>query len=288
MRTEVTAPWELDLCWKIKPQWRRVREDFLDAVYVTMASTSHPSRYGGYSGGTAKPVSLNLEHLKLLDAGVRIQTLRDPTRPNSFVASLRKPGTYLCTTEGSVGESCAFLVVVNKIGTLSSEADLPVFYEGEDNAIVALSLPLLRKGDDSQQDLAISLQASGPSGLHRARVVLADDRSRAQNLPSLTGSLKQIAWASVLREELVSKIRDAEQSRGSIERRMERLLLPARWSSSSYSEEDLESLTFAELHAELQRSVDAEVWLQGRFTLPFWLACRALDRRKHPPGLHPF
>jgi hypothetical protein len=261
----------------------------LNAVKVTMANSNRIQRNGLYAGGRVQPILLNLEHLKFIDNGSLIPTARDPTLPNSAVAFLRTPGTYRCNSEGTVGESCTFVVVVNKLGNLSAAEDLPVFYESEDAALVALSLPLLRGGDDSQQDLAVSLQAEGPSGLPRARVVLADDRSRAKNLPSLIGSFKQIAWASVLRDELVAKIRDAEKSRGSIERRMERFLSPM-WAgaSSGYSDEDFESLTFAELHAELQHAVDAEVWFQGRFAMPFWLACRALDRRKHPLGQHPF
>lgn len=288
MSIGVLTPWELDLRWKLKPEWQYTRHDFLNAVKVTMANSNRIQRNGLYAGGRVQPILLNLEHLKFMDNGSLVPTARDPTKPNSAIAFLRNPGTYRCSSEGTVGESCVFVVVVNKLGSLNTAEDLPVFYDGEDAALVALSLPLLRGGDDSRQDLAVSLQVEGPSGLPRARVVLADDRSRAKNLPSLTGSFKQIAWASVLRDELVAKIRDAEKSRGSVERRMERFLSPVWVGSSGHSEEDFETLTFAELHAELQHAVDAEVWLQGRFTLPFWLACRALDRRKHPLGQHPF
>jgi hypothetical protein len=237
-----------------------------------------------------------LEHLRLLfvDNPV-LPTADSASRGDSvphdtMVATLKAPGVYLCSTEGTVGEPYVAAVVVPKIGELTCDEDRPTFYESEDAALVALALPLLREGGELQQDLAVGLAVSGVSGLPRARVALADERSRLKNLPSLLGTHKQVAWASILREELVAKLEDAETSAGGVKRRMRDFLLPSGRRSFLFPAEHIPELelTFAELRAELNRVIDAETWIQGRVSLPIWLAKRAIARRKRPVGEHPF
>lgn len=241
-----------------------------------------------YEMGTVHEVTLDLLHLKLLPNLRTVRVTADPPSPDGLQAYLTKPGLYVCATEGTVGEPCSIVVHLPAIGLLRKPEDSPRVYMNEEEALLALSIPLLMKGSDEQQDLAVSLQHEGVSAIPRARVVLGDERSRAINLPALTGSLKQIAWVSILREELVAKIKVAEESKGSESRRIEDLMRPRRFGAGVPYQEAMESVTFAELHAELQRVTDAEAWIAGRHSHIHWLAHRALDRRLYSPGRHPF
>ncbi len=279
--------WELNLRRQLHVQWAHASSAVMPAARILLQYPTRVQRLR-YDVGTIHSVTFDLIHLKLLPTHGIVPVSPDISIDNGIQAYLRKPGLYVCSAEGTVGESCFVVVRIPVIGTLKRPEDHPRFYMSEEEAILALAVPLLIAGSEEQQDLAISLQHEGVAGIPRARVVLGEERSRAINLPALSGSLKQIAWVSILREELVAKIKEAEESKGSESHRIEVLMRPRRYGAGVPPLDALETLTFAELHAELQRVTDAEAWIAGRHSHIHWLAGRALDRRNYSPGRHPF
>lgn len=278
--------WELDLRRRALLGWNR-KSPVADVVQVRLVSDSKHR-----DAGTVQEVSLDLEHLKLLPKGRPCRPLAGrSTRAEAeageggIVVQLTQPGNYRCVSEGSINEPVVTVVSIPALGS-AKEGDCPVFYKTEEEAVTALALPSMWQADELRKDLAVYLTVVGAEGVNRARVALAETRARAVCLPPLSGTFKQILWVSVLREELVAKIDAAELSRGTEKRKMSSLLTPRRWIHPL--NEELETLTFAELREELQHATDSESWLHCRYDLLQWLATRALERRKHPPGKHPF
>lgn len=208
-----------------------------------------------------------------------------------------RPAFYRCTSLGPFRESNEVviylppseisLVLNDKTPTGKHLPTEPTLYESSEAAEVIPTLLQLWAADEELRDTAVLLEAHGAEGMVTARAAYRICMDQRKGLPFLTGSLKQVAWASEIRNKTVEALRIA-QSAGApkdptakhnladylVEVRS--FLKPAKAKGADLVQR---------LHEELKYAEDAKSWIDHRFKPFAWLIERSESRAKIDPSL---
>lgn len=196
------------------------------------------------------------------------------------------PTYYRCTSLGSLyeGQDVVLYLPPDDLSVLTTLTPAgrglptePTLYLSVDEALVLPTLLMLWAGSDELKDAAIALESEGAAAMPKTRVVVASNRDAAAGFPYLKGTLKQVAWASEIREQAAEALRVEIKRRGtkargkvvsSKVRDYQRMLA---WLSPEEVFVLLEEVRFAE---------DADAWINHRHKPYEWLLTRAEARKK--------
>lgn len=147
----------------------------------------------------------------------------------------------------------------------SMPLDPTCYTSAEEAAIVPALLELWRQPDDLSKDCAVLLESEGAVALPRVRAALATERDRAKQLPALFGSLKQVAWASALRENFITEHLPM--------RRQQCISWP--WLAGATTLNGI-----GEVMQELKYADDSKDWIDNRSDPYAWLQRRVENRKR--------
>lgn len=206
------------------------------------------------------------------------------------VLSQKEPVFYRCTSLGSLYEAQDVVlymppadvesVLKYQTPTKQHLPTEPTLYPSTDHAILIPTLLLLWAGDDSLKDAAVALESGGVAMMAKTRAVVSIVRDSAEDLPNLKGTIKQVAWASEIRGQVVealraeaflrklagfSKVKVTTDKARDYQRSLTAYYVPGK--------PELKRLLEEVRHAE-----DAEAWINHRFKPFEWLSGRSKSR----------
>lgn len=186
--------------------------------------TSHEDSYGPQIDALFNQPGLS--NLSAQEQGVVESKFHDHL---TFVvkAAEKKPTYYRCTSLGTLYQGIdvvlylpptQLLEIENRKTLTGKSLPLkPTLYSSVDEAMyMPLLLDLCDPANRNEitMDLFVALEAKGPEHMVTARAAWTGARDHANYLPWLKGSLKQVAWASEIREQVVQHLRETARSWG--------------------------------------------------------------------------
>lgn len=152
----------------------------------------------------------------------------------------------------------------------------PQFYRLENDAMyLPLLIDLHEKGEEMHKDLSVKLISGGPNAMPDARAIVSMLREAPRFLPYLKGSVKQIAWASEIRESACNYLYKAGRRHG-----IKGLPVSSKLDSEEADRYVVSAENISDLLEELNFADEAKGWIDGRHNPFTWLNDRVALRAR--------